>query len=82
MTDVPWEDPHSFLGLGEEWAALERARVGLLPVPYEATTSYRGGARHGPEAILAASRHVELYTITSWTASLSAWESTRIRPSS
>jgi len=61
MTDIPWGDPHSFLGLGEEWTALERARVGLLPVPYEATTSYRGGARHGPEAILAASRHVELY---------------------
>lgn len=61
MTDAPWEDPHSFLGLGEEWSALERARVAILPVPYEATTSYMSGARRGPEAIIAASRHVELY---------------------
>ena len=61
MSDFSWEDPYNFLGLGEEWAALDRARVALLPVPYEATTSYMGGACHGPEAILAASRHVELY---------------------
>jgi agmatinase len=61
MSDFSWEDPYSFLGLGEEWTALERARVALLPVPYEATTSYGEGARRGPEAILAASRHIELY---------------------
>lgn len=61
MADIPWEDPRSYLGLGEEYSALERARVALLPVPYEATTSYKGGTRHGPEAIIAASRHVELY---------------------
>ncbi len=61
MSDFSWEDPYSFLGLGEEWSALERARVALLPVPYEATTSYMEGTRRGPEAILVASRHVELY---------------------
>ena len=61
MADAPWEDPRSFLGLGEEWTSPERARVGILPVPYEATTSYIGGARNGPEAIISASRHVELY---------------------
>jgi agmatinase len=61
MSDFPWEDPYSFLGLGEEWSALERARAALLPVPYEATTSYGQGTRWGPEAILAASRHIELY---------------------
>jgi agmatinase len=61
MADAPWEDPHSFLGLGEEWSAPERARVAILPVPYEATTSYMSGTRRGPEAIIAASRHVELY---------------------
>jgi agmatinase len=61
VSDFSWEDPYSFLGLGEEWSALERARVALLPVPYEATTSYMEGTRRGPEAILVASRHVELY---------------------
>jgi len=39
----------------------ESARVHILPVPFDATTSYRKGACEGPEAILAASRQVELY---------------------
>jgi agmatinase len=38
----------------------EQARVVLLPVPFDATTSYRRGAAGGPEAILRASRQVEL----------------------
>jgi len=61
MSDFPWEDPRSFLGLGEQYSARDRARVALLPVPYESSTSYMGGTRYGPEAILRASRHVELY---------------------
>ncbi len=39
----------------------EGARVALLPVPHEATVSYGGGTRRGPEAILEASLQVELY---------------------
>ncbi len=39
----------------------ESARVHILPVPFDATTSYRKGTADGPEAILAASRQVELY---------------------
>lgn len=61
MTDIPWAESPAFLGLEDEWTALERAAFAILPVPYEATTSYMGGARHGPAAILEASRHVELY---------------------
>lgn len=60
MTDFPWED-RSFLGLGGELTALEDARVVVLPVPYEATVSYMGGTSAGPEAIVSASRHVELF---------------------
>ncbi len=41
--------------------APESARVHILPVPFDATTSYRKGAGDGPEAILAASRQVELF---------------------
>lgn len=37
------------------------ARVLLLPVPYDATVSYRAGAAAAPAAILAASRQVELF---------------------
>lgn len=38
----------------------EDARVILVPVPFEATTSYGGGTADGPAAILAASRQVDL----------------------
>ena len=39
------------------------ARVVLVPVPFEATTSYGGGAARGPAAILEASRQVDLYDV-------------------
>lgn len=41
----------------------EEARVVLVPVPWEVTTSYGGGTARGPEAILAASRQVDLYDL-------------------
>ena len=41
----------------------EEARVVVIPVPWDATTSYRAGAAGGPEAILAASRQVDLYDV-------------------
>jgi agmatinase len=41
----------------------EDAKVVLVPVPFEATTSYGGGAAGGPAAILSASRQVDLYDV-------------------
>ncbi len=41
--------------------APEQAFFHILPVPYEATVSYGGGTANGPEAILAASRQLELW---------------------
>ncbi len=41
--------------------SVAEARVVLVPVPFEATTSYGGGAARGPEAILEASRQVDLW---------------------
>src|SRR5262245_66422168 len=41
----------------------EESRVVILPVPFEGTTSYGGGASRGPAAILAASRQVDLFDI-------------------
>lgn len=41
----------------------DEAKVVLLPVPWEATTSYRTGTAKGPRAILAASRQVDLYDV-------------------
>ena len=39
----------------------EAAHVVVLPVPFEATTSFRPGTAQGPEAMLAASRQVDLF---------------------
>jgi agmatinase len=61
LRDLPWTLPQSFLGLDEEAGAFDTARAVLLPVPYEATTSYGGGTRVGPSAIIDASRYIELY---------------------
>jgi agmatinase len=41
----------------------EEAAVVLVPVPFEATTSYGGGTARGPEAILEASRQVDLFDV-------------------
>ena len=40
---------------------LKEAEAVVLPIPYEATVTYGGGTREGPEAILSASRQVELW---------------------
>lgn len=41
----------------------EEALVVLVPVPWEATTSYGGGASDGPRAILEASAQIDLYDL-------------------
>ena len=61
IEDLPWELPHSFLGLDQPSDSFDRADALLLPVPYESTTSFGGGTRRGPRAIIDASRYVELY---------------------
>lgn len=49
--------PLSFLGLDPiPW---DRARVAILPVPYDSTTGSGGGCRAGPAAIIEASREIE-----------------------
>ncbi len=57
LQDVPF----TFLGLPEPEGGLGEARVCVLPIPYESTTTYRGGTRSGPTAIVDASRYVETY---------------------
>ena len=39
----------------------EDSAVVIVPVPFEATTSYGGGTSRGPEAVLVASRQVDLF---------------------
>jgi agmatinase len=49
-----------FLG-SEIKASYEASRVVILPIPYEATTTYRKGCENGPEALLEASVQLEYY---------------------
>jgi agmatinase len=60
-TDWPTGLPHNFGGLESPYGDLETARAVILPVPYDFTTSYQGGTRLGPQAILNASRNMELW---------------------
>jgi len=50
-----------FLDLPPEFSCLASAAVCILPVPYDATSSYQAGARFGPAALIAASHQVEMF---------------------
>ena len=39
----------------------EESRVVIVPVPFEATTSYGGGTSNGPQAVFEASKQVDLF---------------------
>ena len=51
----------SFMHLDDADTAFETARVVIVPVPFDGTTCYRPGTREGPQAIIDASRNLELY---------------------
>ncbi len=54
-------EPFNFCGL--EDVKFENSKAVVLPVPYDSTASYISGMRHGPKAIIEASRHMELYDV-------------------
>lgn len=53
--------PYRFLGVEDQFAAYDMSRFVVLPIPYDATVSYKSGTREGPRAIIDASRQVELF---------------------
>lgn len=53
------KEPYNYGGLLE--TSWPKAKVAILPVPYESTITYGGGTSRGPAAIIEASRHVELW---------------------
>ena len=55
---MPHSVPWSFAAVGPQESNPEDCRVVVVPVPYDATTSYRAGAREGPRAIIEASRYL------------------------
>jgi agmatinase len=58
-------DPDAAAGAGSGIFGLpstpDDARVVVIPVPYEATTSYGGGTSDGPAAVFEASKQVDLF---------------------
>src|SRR5579883_274579 len=53
----------NFGWLDAEHSGYADARVAVLPVPYDSTTTARAGAREGPAAIIDASADMELYDL-------------------
>jgi agmatinase len=53
--------PLTFGGIDPSEFPYERSPIVILPIPYEATTSFMAGTRDGPRAIMNASRYMELY---------------------
>lgn len=51
-----------FGGLPDEYAN-ENGKIVILPVPFDKTTTYQKGSDKGPEALIEASRNMELYDI-------------------
>lgn len=54
-------EPFNFLGLDEQDYA--KAKVAVFPVPYNSTTYWKSGTKDGPQALIEASRHIELYDL-------------------
>lgn len=51
----------NFLAIEDKYSNYDDSLIAMLPVPYEATTSYGKGTSKGPDAILEASHYVEFF---------------------
>lgn len=57
------ENKKTYAGIPEQYAKLETAKVVLIPVPYDGTSTWQKGADKGPKAFLNASENMELFDI-------------------
>jgi agmatinase len=56
--------PHrTFAGIAAPYSHFEQAKTVILPVPYDSTSEWQSGSRHGPQAIIDASQYLELYDL-------------------
>jgi|SRR5690554_119852 len=53
----------TYADIPEKYAQLNTAKIVLIPVPYDGTSTWKKGADKGPEAFLEASENMELYDI-------------------
>src|SRR6266496_3981716 len=63
LRDPRFYPPRNFAALEPEYSDFATARVAVLPVPYDSTTTARAGAREAPQAIIDASADMELYDL-------------------
>lgn len=56
-------DKRNYAGIPDQYAKLENAKIVVIPVPYDGTSTWQKGADKGPEAFLDASENMELYDI-------------------
>jgi len=54
---------NNYAGIPDKYARLEEAKVVLIPVPYDGTSTWQKGADKGPQAFLDASENMELFDI-------------------
>ncbi len=55
--------PRNFADLPAPYSAADAAAVVIVPAPYDGTSTWIKGADRGPDAIIEASAHLELYDI-------------------
>lgn len=53
----------NYAGIPDKYARLDDAKVVLIPVPYDGTSTWQKGADKGPQAFLDASENMELFDI-------------------
>ena len=55
--------PYNFGGLPVKYSAYKNSNIIVLPVPFDKTSSWMKGSDKGPQAIITASRNMELYDL-------------------
>lgn len=63
MDNFSYSTSESFNFGGMSDQNYNKAKVVIFPVPYDSTTYYKSGTKDGPQAIIDASRYMELYDI-------------------
>jgi agmatinase len=61
MSDIECPGAGNFLGLCASHSSPGKSRFSIIPVPYDATSTYVAGSFRGPAAIIEASANIELY---------------------
>jgi agmatinase len=61
MSDIECPGKRNFLGLSDAYTSPDKSLFNIVPVPYDATSTYRSGSRTGPQALIDASRNIEVY---------------------